>query len=451
MRDEGSGSEEMVDIQLGDSLVRETLMNIDTSNFREDLATVFAFALILVLLLLVGGYGPSSFQILKSKNYDVSGGQPCRIAYEIQGVSSLNRLVSVSFQFGKNGSGEVAPGVVQFRYEMGFETEERVRVHPLVTPTRKTNVTFRTARKTSKRVILWRSGQIDFAKADVSLMIEKVPSGYDYAYIFVFLGNVSHTFFQMFFRIFFALATVVCLGVFGYALWFIPLRMWHLEQKLTLPMLVLLFFFNNPFYVVQAVSPSRAYVILDTIFVSLFMSYFEFFVLVLFDSLRFKNRKTGGWFFKPKLLFVTMMFISSVVHKVYDDITGFELPSLSHDDVEEALRRTEMVLYTIYLGWSFITVILAGFKVDVTERYKFNMYAAAGSSALVMMAVVHVLFNSLLSLRRSSMRFVMNYSVLSLFTFLMVYFHWPYETLPEPGIDQANEATDNRIDIDVAL
>jgi hypothetical protein len=193
-------------------------------------------------------------------------------------------------------------------------------------------------------------------------------------------------------------------------------------------------------FCVNAARPTHAYFIFDTIARAVFVAYFRFFILVLFDSLRFKNRKVTTWFYIPKVTFVLIMFASSVVHGVYDDITLFGLPHAGKDNVEEGLRGTELGLYVAYIIWAGIAIVDAGVQVDVTESHKFHMYCAAGVTAVGTMAVVHVLFESFSLLRQSSVRFVVGSGVENLFVLLVAYYHWPYALLTQKEINEANVA-----------
>jgi hypothetical protein len=157
--------------------------------------------------------------------------------------------------------------------------------------------------------------------------------------------------------------------------------------------------------------------------------------LALFDSLRFKNRKVTKWFFVPKIAFVIILFISSVAHGVYDNVSLFELPHIKRDFIEEGLRAAEFGIYAVYVAWAVVAIVHAAVKVDVTERYKFNLYCAAGVTAVGTMALVKWLFALFSRLKQSSVAFVVASGVENLFVLLMAYFHWPYEVLHEKDLD----------------
>jgi hypothetical protein len=159
---------------------------------------------------------------------------------------------------------------------------------------------------------------------------------------------------------------------------------------------------------------------------------------VLFDSLRFKNRKVTKWFFVPKIAFIMILFVSSVVHRVYDDIALFGLPHVGKDHIEEGLRDIGFGLSVVYLAWAAVAIVYAAIKVDVTERYKFNLYCASGVTAVGSMALAKWLLALFSGLRQSSVVFIVAPGVENLFVLLMAYFHWPYEMLHEKDLHMAH-------------
>ena len=63
------------------------------------------------------------------------------------------------------------------------------------------------------------------------------------------------------------------------------------------------------------------------------------------------------------------------------------------------------------------------------------MYLISGITALVIPAIVYVLFDVIDLFENSATLFVMRYGAENLFVFLMVYFHWPFERLMDRRSD----------------
>ena len=432
--DEGleSSSDELIDIQIEDSLVRETLMSIDSANCSDDVCTIIGFALTLVFMIFLGIFGPSSTYTQQTEPYDIGHleSQATQIKLEIVDISSFNRAMSLALMFTRSEDQGDISGKIRYKYEAEFRNAKGERVHTLNTKLATMDVQVLSGEAATANKRIWSENIIDFASLAIGIHLDTIPKGFDRVYGIITIGHPSHTVFQLFFRGTTACLGIVILVVIAKRLCAMSIRLWHLEQKLTVPLVLLVILYDNPFFIAQAYCPSKAYIILNTILVSIFSTYFRFFILVLFDSLRYKNRKTSKCFFLPKILFAVVLFMSSVVHGIYNDISSFDLP-VEHDSTEELMRWVEICLYVIYIVWVGISIALAAVQVDVTERYKFNMYLASCVTALTMLCIVHVLFEALSLFRSSSIRFVISYAVENLFVFLMAYFHYPFEGLSD--------------------
>jgi hypothetical protein len=156
-----------------------------------------------------------------------------------------------------------------------------------------------------------------------------------------------------------------------------------------------------------------------------FNAYFRFFNLALFDGFRFKNRQTDVGFFIPKIGIVLTLFLFSLVHGIYDDMSDFGLPSVSADHVEQNLRGVEMTFFWIYMFWIAGSIAFAWLHVDDSERYKFNLYVTIGVMSLAAVVAAHVLFHEFTALSKSSLRFAIRFAVENGFVLLMSFFHWP--------------------------
>jgi hypothetical protein len=170
------------------------------------------------------------------------------------------------------------------------------------------------------------------------------------------------------------------------------------------------------------------------------MVYFRQFILIIVDSLRFKNRNTGGCFFVPKAVFGVAHFLV---------LTGIE--TLFKVEVKVLKSGMEMV----YILWTAVAVVAANLRVDPTERYKWNIYVGAGAIALAILAVVHVLFVAMSRFRTSAVGFIVNYGVANVFALLMAYLHWPYEVVggtggaAEGGTGRSGDAEPSRVILQV--
>jgi hypothetical protein len=439
-----SDDDELIRLQLEDEFVVDTLMIIDSSSLSGGLRILGGFAAALLALTLMGVLGPAAVIASDSPQFRVAVDRArssiSQFDWTVSNLTTFHRFVQVAFTVLRLESIDGMNTSLHYKYDIRFRERMNEVSQTRVESVLHAQIVMRPGRSKSSRIIILSDIVVTYSSFNVSLTFDNPSPAIASVMISARLGNPRHTYLQMVLRVAFAVASLVCWRIMLRALRRVPIRLWHLEQKLTLPLLVLAVLYNNPMFCINAARPTHAYFIFDTIARAVFVAYFRFFILALFDSLRFKNRKVTTWFYIPKVTFVLIMFTSSVVHGVYDDIALFGLPHAGKDSVEEGLRGTELGLYIAYITWAGIAIVHAGVRVDVTESHKFNMYCAAGVTAVGTMAVVHVLFQSFSLLRRSSVRFVIGSGVENLFVLLMAYYHWPDTLLTQKEINEANAA-----------
>jgi len=89
-------SDSMIDIQIEESLVRGTLMTIDSAKAGEDVLTIAGFLAVLVLSLLTGIFGPPPAAVLEGAGFPRNETRAQRLSFAGADVSSLNRFVAFS-------------------------------------------------------------------------------------------------------------------------------------------------------------------------------------------------------------------------------------------------------------------------------------------------------------------------------------------------------------------
>jgi hypothetical protein len=439
-----SDGDELIRLQLEDEFVVDTLMVIDSANLAGGIRILAGFAAALLAMILIGVLGPAAIIQLDSPRFRVFNDGVShslqQFPWGVGNLTTFNRFVRVAFSVRRNDVLDRMNESLRYKYEFRFREPKNEVVDLASELFEHAQIVMKPGRNTSSAIVIYSEVIITYSSFNVSLILQDPPWGLVGARINARFGNPRHTYFQMVFRVAFSLAVLVCWRIMLRALRRVPVRLWHLEQKMTLPLLVLAFLYNDPLYCVNAARPRHAYFIFDTIVRAVFVAYFRFFILALFDSLRFKNRKVTAWFYISKLSFIMIMFASTVVHGIYDDITLFVQQHPGKDNLEEGLRGTELALYRAYIVWAGITIVNAGVVVDVTESHKFYLYCAGGVTAVGTMAIVHLLFESFVTLRRSSLRFVVGSGVENLFVLLMAYYHWPHALLTQKDINKANAA-----------
>jgi hypothetical protein len=427
--------DDFIRLQLEDKNAQETLMVVDSVDLAGGIRIIATFSVALIAITLFGIFGPPAVKTQSSPYQPLHHGDAVeQFKLRISPLSSLNRFLRVYFVLVRSDTRHTLNGTLQYRCHFSFRKSGGSSV--LKSAELETvPVRLRRGRTTTGRILLLSDNMVTYSEADVRLELRGALPGISRVQIGARYGNVRHTYFQMAFCVVFALSALTCSRVMLRALSRTPIGQWHFEQKLTLPLIVFAFSRNNPMFCLYVRWPTRIYVIFDTIAKAVFAGYLRLFILALFDCLRFKGRKVTTAFFLPKLAIVLALFASSIVHGIYDNIVG-------KHNVDEGIHGTELVLTLVYIGWAAMSILRAGVAVDVTERHKFNLYAAAGGAAIATMALVQLLLGAFATLRHSSVRFVVAPGAESLFALLMAYCHWPYDVLQRKRVRQATEQAD---------
>jgi hypothetical protein len=422
-----TASDEMIDIQIEESLVRETLMTIDSANAREDVLTLAGFFAVLVLTALTGIFGPSSVVTQTLDHEILNHTARERILFASSPISPLNRFLTISLILVQSHPCAFGP----LRSTFSCHSEVKRAGITIQTSSQSFEGVSMKFSECTAQLQLFSDRLLSYDTMELVLTFNAVGGQFSNVRVQSTTGVPDHTLFQIYFRVVFGLFSLLFLVFLVWRLKGMPFKLWHLEQKLTIPLLVLAFLFTDPIYIIHLYRPSRILIVWHTIISALFTSYFQFFLLVLFDSLRYKNRKTSRCFFAPKVVFALLHFLATVIHGVSDNVAYFGDSPLERNHSTGASERAEAILNACSLVWIVLVIVVASMKVDVTERYKFNMYLAAAVFSVVPLLTVHAVFRALKLFGRSSLHFAVSFSVQNVFVLLMAYCHWPYEMLPD--------------------
>lgn len=168
-----------------------------------------------------------------------------------------------------------------------------------------------------------------------------------------------------------------------------------------------------------------------------------FFLFVLFDNLRYKSTSPDALFFIPKI------FISVFLGLIIDvrcllDVYLNALETQFSDVIRSFLPFIDKLIFhsvvvaLIYLG---ILIILSFKDIDITEKSKFYLYFI---SLVLCFSAGYVArhFHG-----DNTLVFTVNYSIISFFSILMSYFHWPYETGKDMVYEDQGQNADTQQDI----
>ena len=434
-----SSSDDMVNIQIEESLVRETLMAIDSANFSEDLLTLVCFGFVLILVLLTGYLGPQDVTINPTPVEFTGTSAIFERKLIFSDFSSLNNHILITLSLTPKNRSASDFLKTQFSYTVHCHNKQDL-VRAENEKMQEYKVKYVEGDTQTAKIHLFNHTVITYDTLELTLMFDHASEVFSSFTIYFQTGSSDHTYFQIYFRIVFTTITFAFLVLLLFSLRKLEVKLWHLEQKMTVPLLLMLILYNNPLQVLHFYSPSIVLAIFDRLVYALYHAYLYFFILVLFDSLRYKNRKTDTCFFIPKVILCITLFILYAAHGIYDELHMYD-EETGRDPTETSLSFAQLVCFLVFCAYSILSIVVSGVKVDVTERYKFNIYFSSGLITVIIMTIAQILF-SMKFMYGSSLSFVLKFASENIFALLMAYFHWPYEVLQDQQYDGAQENQD---------
>lgn len=527
-----SSSSALLEIQIEESLSRETLMNIDSTNHDDDRMFFLLCPIILILCFLSSLLLPPVTQTIeriypfetlnahrhpqihpvesskslnqielsqiKSDQYteqsEIFRSELKTSKFSIESLSSSNQFLDLSLIF-------ILDNSLPIHYQQIFNrTNQKVVIldietnidmqihHQSKTDNRflsEFSVIFSRFSNQSQKIPSFRLFLTKYSTYQITLSLLHHQFYQKFAIddqdLFQFIvgfkaiwtfGNSSIPFYQSFIKLLYFSVILVLMILFFMRTRQVSVSVLHLEQKLTICLLFISFLIDNPFHFILIDKCPSFSMFFDELSIHCFNVYLRFFILVLFDSLRFKNRKINHCFLTPKLIFfVIFLFIevySGFLIAKHNGITRFRDLNINFDlcnykqDFKtiysvDNLRSNEMklsILYSfkeqfvlslfkvcqsVFYIWLSIVVIRSFFEIDVTERYKFFVYLAM---SLMLGLLIHFSDHVIRNINRyqnTLVLFLFKLSVENLFAISMILFHWPYELITDQQYLYPNE------------
>lgn len=423
-QDKDDTSNDMIDIRIEESLVRESLMKIDASSLKADLKLFICYIMIILFSFILGCTNLRRF----NKETITRPIQTNTILnYQKKDLTSPNRFISFFVYLVTNNYTEDSMVKVNLTYDAICYSKNTI-IHK--SNQQINNLLFIPSYQGTTHPFSFYFDQIiDYNQISLDLRLITNQINYQNVTLLVYYGGEYINIISVVIKSIFAIIHLILLIKIVRKLKTESVRYWHLEQKLTIPLVFISIIYNNPFEIIQLFSPSYLLLIYDCIIKSVFSAYFEFFILALFDSLRFKNRKIQRCFFTPKISFILVLFLISLSHRIYTTITSFDTsPTLRQDKVESVFRLVDLILYLLYCVWFVVSVVLALYQVDITERYKFNVYSVTCFISLVLLALSQFL-HFFGAFENKTLNVFVPIATINIFVILMYYFHYPYEVI----------------------
>ena len=435
----------LIDLQIEESLSRETLMNIDSSNTCEDFVTMGVFSALLLFIVVIAFFSPPKDEVSES-NYYFKNNQTNSI-FALRNISKWNHYVFVSSsflvqRFAKSTILENVTFIISINKTINRKTsylmKPEIYQEDLLVPVKSTK---------TEPIRLLFDHYPDYDEIIVSIKLKRdmnlpiLGTSITWEY-----GNDSQPVFQIYCRALFCVICFIAFFMLCRRLCEIQFNNWHLEQKLTVILVLFCILADDPLYVVQVLSPSPYFAFFTLFMECLFFSYFRFFIISLFSSLCYKNRSLPNCFFFPKVIF---MILDCLIDLAYSVLTSNEIPDEYFpfdisENVEYILYLSKTIVLVIFVIWSIYSIMSASLYIDVTEKYKFRVYIICSIIALIQLVAVHII-DKLDLFKNTSFIFMTTFAVQNFYVILMAVFHWPFEMITDQEY-HTTEINENDID-----
>ena len=411
-----------IDLQIEESLSREVLMAIDSTNRRDDCWTSWLFVSVLLVCFCIGLLGPPVAQ--QKENLKKWEDSTTKFIFALDDITPQNHFVDCDVFFVRQTAEIANTTVINLVFQvLKYKNENPIEMRRI--PHDDVSLEFLVNSLSSKKVHVFADRLLYYDK--VAVKVPNIGCGVLLTWTY---GNPNQVSLQVGFRSLFALACVIALTLLLTRMKPTPFKIWHLEQKLTVFLLFFAILADDPLYFLQFLEVTRIGIIYDVVTASLFKVYLLFFMLTLFDSLRFKNRKIEKCFFTPKYFLFAIMIWADILHRLYDHSQTYAFAQLASPWTRWLISSVQWALQLVAVAWLLIAVWKASFMIDVTENYKFTAYATTSISSFLVVTIFELL-SQLKLLRHTSLSFVMVFSVQNCFVLIMTIFHWPFELLTD--------------------
>jgi len=422
---------DLVDIQIGDGMGQDAFMSIETNSIKDDFVALVLFVVVIFATTTAGVFGPPrDINGWSQSSFGKSGSNS--IHQTLTNLSPMNQFLHMCLEFHHSVVANYTIIPVSFSYTLTFRLAgSEVRRQQGIF-----NITanFTANHDSSIPYYFFKDQFLKYDEATINIDFIDVSDIIDAVLIWKH-GDPNHALFQAWIRFIYSIASLSVSILFVYRLFLVARQSWCIEQKLTILLHVFAIFGANPLYILFVFRPSIFQASLNSLLFQLFVCYVNFFMLVILDNLKLKDRRDRGFFFLPKIvLFIIQLVVESITAILNENTSSFSTTS-----TYTVFYQIHKLITGIYIAW-FIVLSLKAFKsIDQTEVHKFVVYTIVFCITLVL-SLSETFAEKLSFLQGTSGSFAMQFSSLHAFVILMAFFHWPFES----SIDQQyNDAEKN--------
>ena len=424
-----SSKDEFIDLQIEESLSREMLMHIDTANTKEDCSTITVYLILIFLIFFIGIKGPPPEKSILNERIFLNNKNS--VIFSLDNITEWNHFIIFSYQFLYNSFNETLI-INNFNFEVTLTFLKSSQI--ISVPKKISKILKISINNLNNFENLYFDHYPIYNEIKALVQIQTPNKNIKGIRIKWEFGDSSYPITQIIFRLMYAFVCILSFLMFLIRLITIPYRNWHLEQKITSYLVFFCILADNPLYIQQLIWPSQFGAWLDLIFLTLYKVYFRFFIIVLFDSLRYQNRKIYSYFYVPKILFIIINFIIELIYSILNSKEIILNNFYFNQNHLLLFKYLEIFLSIIFYIWVIIVTFKSYLFIDITERYKFNIYIIISIISFLIIISNQFVFQQISLFSNSSLSFLLSFSIQNFFVILMIAFHWPRESILDQNI-----------------
>jgi len=241
--------------------------------------------------------------------------------------------------------------------------------------------------------------------------------------------NSSFTQFELWFRFFFLVTTVVVIILYAVKLRGFEWKDWAIEQRWVAFLLFGLLGYNNPLFPLTVLLDGMIWPFLDQVMLASFLVLLMFFWIIMFDGIRTEPQlQTFKTFYLPKLIMLALFWIAAVVIFVYIEFSQIRNPGVDvySQPVFLVFYIVMILLLVIYLFWLFYVVFRAISSRNAMPYLSLRLRFFGVFTLLVLVVVIGgVIFGVIGPVSNNAAQLLSFISLLNLYVYTLGFIYFP--------------------------
>jgi hypothetical protein len=418
-----------------EAYVKEALMWVDSA-LPSDISTVVIAFFVFVGAALICGLRGDPALLFESSHRNFTGNGPQSFHFDAAPVSAFNRFLTIKLSF--SGSSVAPAQPVTFSYAV--QTNSGRVIGQKIGGQVKDMFLAVGSSGTTRTLSLFTDRQIDYTAVQLVVSVPGVTPSLSGVSAHFSLGQHDHTTFQIYFRFVFGILDAAILYYVVPHLGWLSYWRWALSQRLTLPLLVLALFSNNPAYLFQAYFPKTMFFYVDLLFTPLFHGFFYFSALVVLDSIIRKSDNLALSRAGPKATIALAKWICEFLQAWRGLSFSFSgRPPIGYDGVGWLLGVSELAADGLFFAAGFYCLLETAMYSNSAGAAKVNAYLQSFSLVILNVGLISVLGKIFGIFNATAVEWTFQFVIYNLVVLLMGWLHWPVEAPLQPEYGEGEE------------